>query len=213
MKRILLTGLGLLALAGAPAVAADLPVKAPLLSPAPAYSWAGFYFGAHAGAAWGNFQFEAGAAGPAGTGGGFTFGGHLGHNWQWGRFVLGAEADLSWLDIKATGVTGSFVERWTSSLRLRFGHAFDRYLLYVTGGIAFTDTEHTVTGAGSGSQTAAGFTAGFGIETMLSPSWSGRLEALFADVPKQRLVLGGVPAVGGSQNFIVRAGISYHPFP
>ena len=212
MKRALLTGLGLLALAGAPAAAADLPIKAPLLSPAPAYSWAGFYVGAHAGAAWGNFQFDPGVPGPTDTGGGFTFGGHLGHNWQWGRFIVGLEADVSWIDIKATGVGGRFDERWSSSVRLRIGHAIERYLLYVTGGVAFTDTQTTLVGFGSASNTVTGVTAGIGIETMLSRNWSGRLEALFADVPKQRLIVGGVPTVGGSQNFIVRAGFSYHPF-
>src|SRR5260370_7998670 len=48
MKKLLLSGAALLALAASPAVAADLSVpiyKAPQLPPAPAFSWSGCYIG------------------------------------------------------------------------------------------------------------------------------------------------------------------------
>jgi len=57
MKRFVLAGLGLIALAGA-AIAADLPpapgnyYKAPAFVPPP-YSWTGFYVGVNGGGAFG----------------------------------------------------------------------------------------------------------------------------------------------------------------
>ena len=53
MKKTLLVGIGLAAVATAPALAADLPArmytKAPAYVPAPIYSWAGFYIGLNGG--------------------------------------------------------------------------------------------------------------------------------------------------------------------
>jgi opacity protein-like surface antigen len=56
MKKLMLLGVaGLLALvAGGPAIAADIPVKAPIRAPAASYSWTGFYFGGNVGYSWGS---------------------------------------------------------------------------------------------------------------------------------------------------------------
>jgi len=102
MKKLVLGSLALAAvtLAG-PAMAADMPVKAP--PPAPVWSWAGFYFGGHVGGAWAttnwsndfncaigrlcdNVSFR-----PTG----WVAGGQLGERWQWGPWVLGLEATLA----------------------------------------------------------------------------------------------------------------------
>ena len=49
MKRILLIGTSIVALA-VPAMAADLPVKAPpMMAPAPVFTWTGFYVGINGG--------------------------------------------------------------------------------------------------------------------------------------------------------------------
>src|SRR5579863_2483872 len=56
MKRICAAALGLLAASGS-GFAADLPAlvyKAPVPTPAPAYSWTGLYVGGHLGGAWVN---------------------------------------------------------------------------------------------------------------------------------------------------------------
>ena len=45
MKRPLLAGLALAAFAVGPVIAADMPVKAPILAPAPVYNWTGCYLG------------------------------------------------------------------------------------------------------------------------------------------------------------------------
>ena len=54
MKKLLLAIVGSVALGvAAPALAADMPVKAAPPAPvAPIYNWTGFYIGAHVGGAW-----------------------------------------------------------------------------------------------------------------------------------------------------------------
>ena len=62
MKKKLLAGVALGALLiGAPAMAADMPVKAPKAPPVIPYSWTGFYVGANVGYSWGraNTDFAA----------------------------------------------------------------------------------------------------------------------------------------------------------
>ena len=59
MKRVLALTLGLFALSAVPALAADIPMKAPVAVPvmAPAFSWTGWYVGAHAGYDWGRTSY------------------------------------------------------------------------------------------------------------------------------------------------------------
>jgi len=89
---------------------------------------------------------------------------------------------------------------WVGTLRPRAGITFGPALLvYVTGGLAYGEAESsastTIIGPngttcgtsplcsiGSASVTRAGWTAGFGAEYALSPSWSVKLEYLFYDL-------------------------------
>src|SRR5882724_3632668 len=95
---LIATSAGFAAAAAMPgAQAADMPIKAPRYVE-PAASWAGWYIGAHAGAAWQNaqsvdygFSFSKTA---------FIGGGQLGYNWQHGNFVFGLEGDISALTPK-----------------------------------------------------------------------------------------------------------------
>src|SRR5206468_11445253 len=54
MKKLFLVSAALGALIAAPAMAADLRVKAPVYPPPVAYSWTGCYVGAHTGWGWGH---------------------------------------------------------------------------------------------------------------------------------------------------------------
>ena len=119
MKRILLIGTSIVALA-APALAADLPVKAPpMVAPAPVLFWTGFYLGLNGGYSWGessrelNFVSATGAAiippgGVVTTGGtdleGGLFGGQIGYNWQTANWVLGFETDIQWANQRGSRV-------------------------------------------------------------------------------------------------------------
>src|SRR5436309_950665 len=104
----------------APAVAADLPVKAVPVAIAQV-SWSGFYVGGNAGAAW--FSDSAvlslppgppqafapflaiGSIPPTGygtNGSGFIGGLQIGYNWQIQNWVLGIEADYAWTSANNT---------------------------------------------------------------------------------------------------------------
>jgi outer membrane immunogenic protein len=111
MKRILTATLSLVALSAAPALAADLPVKAPAPAPmmAPVWNWNGFYIGVNGGYSWGGssrdvtfFNPVTGVALTTGTGGddrhmdGGLFGGQIGYNWQMSNWVFGLEFDAQW---------------------------------------------------------------------------------------------------------------------
>src|SRR3984957_20794797 len=108
MKNYLIGGIALLTLYAAPAMAADMPVKA-MPAPAPVASWTGFYIGINGGGAWGSVDpsvrdigpdsFFAGANVPAVTTNGsqsFNMSARLpagqhAHLFQAGRAVLGVE--------------------------------------------------------------------------------------------------------------------------
>jgi outer membrane immunogenic protein len=111
MRSVFAAG-GLAALLAAPAMAADMRVKAqpPVVAP---YSWSGFYIGGTAGAAWGHFNTSSttifdpdgyffvedipvvDAAGRQRIkSSGFTGGVEAGFNWQLGSLVFGLEADI-----------------------------------------------------------------------------------------------------------------------
>jgi outer membrane immunogenic protein len=126
VQKFFLGSITLAALIAGPAMAADLPVKAPITG-APLvmpYSWTGFYVGGNAGYAWADPDITSNYSCPAGTGcsvsnainlanittastgrlsaTGFTGGAQAGYNWQSGSVVLGVETDFNALDLKGS---------------------------------------------------------------------------------------------------------------
>src|SRR6202048_4313689 len=104
MKKLLFGTAALIAFA-APAMAADMPArtytKAPVYTaPELVYNWTGFYIGGHVGGAFaGNNSLE-------GSGGRFLGGVQGGFDYQFAsHWVIGAEAQYSWLSSNNTGVT------------------------------------------------------------------------------------------------------------
>ncbi|MDP8918359.1 MAG: porin family protein [Pseudomonadota bacterium] len=106
--------------------------------------------------------------------GGFTGGAQIGYNYQIGSFVVGLEADIQWADTgddeevlftPGPGATGVFVPGtfenedadWFGTVRGRVGFAFDRVLIYGTGGFAYTD-ENTGWAVGGGVEWAVPIT-------------------------------------------------------
>jgi outer membrane immunogenic protein len=112
------TAVVLAALAAAPAMAADMPVRTPAYIPAPVWTWTGFYEGINGGGSLGHsattdtqvFASAAVAGGPVTLANegfnhsplGGVFGGQIGANWQIDRYVLGAEADWQWAGVEDT---------------------------------------------------------------------------------------------------------------
>ena len=72
-----------------------------------------------------------------------------GYNWQFNNWaVFGVEAQFSWTDLKGTSpcvlVLGCTTEHdWITTLAARFGVTYDRLLLYVKGGVAWTKATYT----------------------------------------------------------------------
>jgi opacity protein-like surface antigen len=149
--------------------------------------------------------------------GGGLIGGTLGYNWQRDRWVVGIEGDYAWADVagrsSACGSNSATLHPCGTSLdslstfRGRIGYAVGStgsLLPYLTGGAAFGnvrgwDSLMSV----SGSSVRPGWTAGVGIEAMITPQWTAKLEYLHADF-------------GGSQLFdidlridSVRVGLNY----
>jgi len=136
---------------------------------------------------------------------GFAGGGQLGCNWQMSNFVIGAEGDIVGLTGNASRstsfpvagggnnfVSDSAKDEWMSTLRARAGWAFDRVLLYATGGVAFAhwsfnhaySNTFDPSGAAaniSTSTTRTGWTVGGGLEYALTNNWTVRGEYLYAD--------------------------------
>ncbi len=67
-------------------------------------------------------------------------------------------------------------------MRGRVGYAFDRFLPYFTGGLAFGDVEARRTGFAGSKDTNAGWTVGVGIEGVIAGNWTAKVEYLYADL-------------------------------
>jgi outer membrane immunogenic protein len=241
MKRILIAGALALATA-APAFAADLPPAAPppprapvAYVPAPVFSWTGFYVGLNAGGAFGNSSWTT----PAGSVSSFSTlgalaGAQIGGNYQIGQFVIGAEADADWQNLR--GATGSglcapaiiggcaVASNWIATVRGRAGFAADRVLLYITGGGAFTNVKPSTGALPFGGGSEAGWTAGGGVEYAFTDNWTAKFEYLYARFQSaacnagscsagNAALAGGFPGVAPAtvsfNENIVRAGVNY----
>jgi outer membrane immunogenic protein len=141
-----------------------LPRKAPPYVAPAVFSWTGWYFGVHVGAAWGTkewhdacFETTTGPGpqcdpGPLGSYNlnGFIGGGQIGYNWQSGWVVFGIEADASGADLKGGNLCLSEADQCSSkveafgTITARIGGVFlNSALLYVKGGGAWVHEKHT----------------------------------------------------------------------
>jgi outer membrane immunogenic protein len=125
----------------------------------------------------------------------FTAGAQLGYNLQKGCTVFGIEADWNWADLSAntrlfplSGLDDSLRTRIENfgTIRTRTGVVVDQLLLFVTGGVAWTETRDSVNRAVllgterfSSNDTRWGWTAGFGTEYALAPGVSLTSDVLY----------------------------------
>jgi len=202
MRRFLLATASSLTLIGT-ASAADLPTQAPVYTKAPAYlapSWTGPYAGLNIGAIRTRTDVEVSEfccqwfdARLQKTG--VTLGGQIGHNWQRDNFVFGLEADLNWVDARASrtaagmGVSSDLSSRlnWYGTVRARAGILLaPPTLLYATGGLAVAGIKNRAFSNFAPfdirtSGTRTGWTAGAGIEHQFGHNYSVKAELLYMD--------------------------------
>jgi outer membrane immunogenic protein len=227
-------------LCGVPlATAADLPAAAPVYKAPPvvaAYDWTGFYVGGNVGYSWGGTDST---VTPAFFGGTFPHfntlrldgvvgGAQIGYNWQVSpSWVFGLEADWQGASERATqsysdpfllGFAGGTINTsvntqiaWFGTARGRIGYAWDRVMIYGTGGVAYGDVKLNGAGVESGnglggpfngtapfsaSRVNVGWTAGAGIEGALARNWTWKVEYLYVDLGSL-----GVTAPGAFPSF------------
>lgn len=215
----------------ASALAADLPVRksAPMMAASPIYNWTGFYVGLQGG--WmgaGDDRFgwiSSRVAMPSyrnlgnlAVQGGFG-GLRLGYDWQavGSPFVAGVVVDGNFDSAKRSrsGVTAlglAYYGRsnidWDGSARLRLGYAFDRMMVYATGGLAVVHDKYRISSTlplasgASASKTFLGGTAGVGVAYALTNNLSVGLEYRYTAVQSKGLTS---PIVGGGRVHTVRS--------
>jgi outer membrane immunogenic protein len=175
------------------------------------YDWSGLYIGVNAGYGVGTSNWtDPNNPNPAGTPStgdftitGFLVGGTVGANFQTGEFVFGVEVDGDGSGIRGTAApasgfcalttaalstaTGCQTQNtWMGTARGRIGYAFDRVLVYGTGGLALGNIHAGLTTPGMttfyDSTAKAGWAAGGGIEYAFADQWSVKVEYLYVDL-------------------------------
>ena len=64
------------------------------------------------------------------------------------------------------------------------GYAFDRFLVYGTGGAAFGNIQASFSNDPVSSATETGWTVGAGVEVAFAPNWTAKAEYLFVDLSR-----------------------------
>ena len=130
---------------------------------------------------------------------GVDFGLRAGYDWQMtSGLVLGVVAEVSKPDIEdsvaAFSTTPAFYTMtrevdWMGAIRGRAGFAMDRYLPYVTAGLArakvdtgFATSNTANTFVLSGDDNVSGYQLGAGVETKVTPNWSVGVEYLYTNL-------------------------------
>ena len=224
LRKFLLATVATMIFAGA-ASAADMPARMPVKAVpfvAAPYNWTGFYVGGNIGYGWASTSADVGGSTNMN---GFIGGGQIGYNWQMNNLVLGLEADFQGSNERAnaTGaiglvaITATERVRYFGTVRGRIGYAWDRFMVYATGGYAYTniglDVTATapgpITATASSNSTKSGATIGAGVEWAFAGPWTAKLEYLYIDTGTQAVTLLGVTDNARIRNNILRTGINY----
>jgi outer membrane immunogenic protein len=238
MKNVLLSSVAFLGLTVG-AMAADLPSRvAPVpVASVPVFTWTGFYVGVQAGYGWSSISTAFTGLGGVTAGEledeGFVGGAHVGYNYQIGSFVVGLEADLEAAGFGDDTVGVRFSDgtilraesdvSFQGSLRARLGVAFDRALIYATGGFAFANfetdyvlTEPALVTRRSFENSEWGWTLGAGVEYAFTNNLTARAEYRYTRFEGYRNDSGDDAGFfdGSSYDFdpdfhTVRVGLSY----
>jgi len=158
-----------------------------------------------------------------------ALGAQFGYNYQMQQMVIGFEADVDWTD----GVrSANFVAppngvitnvghesaglQWLGTARLRAGYAFDRALVFATGGVAFGgikaessasefDGANTDLFAGSASGTKVGYALGGGVEYAFAANMSLKAEYLYYDLGKADYAVAAANTIAVGEGLFVNA--------
>jgi outer membrane immunogenic protein len=215
-RQFLLASVGAIALTGS-AFAADLTPPPP---PVPIFTWTGLYLGGQVGYAWGHdaanaFIPVAGILIPASINPQGVIGGaHIGYNLQYNQWLVGVEGTVDGTSLQGStslfspfgSVTANSREEIQGSIRARAGIVWDRFLIFATGGAAFTGISNnysaflpalSLSQSSNVSKTRSGWTVGGGLEYALTNNWSVQVEYRYSDFGHYTdFPFAGVSAVG-----------------
>jgi outer membrane immunogenic protein len=158
--------------------------------------------------------------------GGFG-GGQIGYNYQVSNWVFGIETDIQGASIRDSAaatlpyivapntISVSSTQKidWFGTLRGRLGIAFDRVLVYGTGGLAYGQTTYSQAmtdtlgfiASGSDKSTRLGWVAGAGIEWAFAPNWSVKGEYQYIDLGRRTLNIAETTLAGGATAFAINS--------
>lgn len=208
---------------------------APVIS-APVFSWTGGYLGGQVGWGWAKSSFDVegykiGHMKPNGFLGGI----YGGYNFDLGNnVVLGLDGDVTFNNQKDS-ISETFTDgsdsltlgaesklRTSGAVRARAGYAFDRWLPYVSAGVAIGSVKNSVSASGvidgvsfdgseSTSKTHVGWTAGAGVDYAATDNVILRLEYRYSDYGKKNYsVVDDVVSVRNKfKTNEVRLGVAY----
>jgi outer membrane immunogenic protein len=161
-------------------------------------------------------------------GDGFVGGAQIGYNYQIGGFVVGLETDLQWADLGGSNNGTAFVPAgfpptfvpagsaggvdWFGTVRARLGFAFDRALIYATGGFAYggVDTDNDTFGlVNSDDDVRTGWALGGGVEYAFTQNLTLFLEGLWVNLDGEdnNGTFVGTEVIGGVTTPVFAAGI------
>ncbi len=215
--KALLAALAVTTALGTAAHAADLPARmappAPLVA-VPVFTWTGFYVGVNAGYGWNTNDDDVvinGTTYEADDEGGFVGGGQVGYNYQIGSFVVGLETDIQYADIGGDNDFGGILddddsESWFGTVRARAGYAFDRALIYATGGLAYGEVSN---GFSSSDDVSVGWTIGAGVEYAFTNNLTAKVEGLYVNLEQDDDDLPVVAGQDETEFGVIRAGLNY----
>ena len=184
-------------LVGGPASAGDS--TASQNRPQSRFDWSGWYVGGHVGLSQGRGTSTLSDPNPLSAGDSFgsLYGGvQAGYNYVFpSRLLLGAEADITFPNFQtyadglifsgatAQGTTVTDQIDYIATLRGRIGYAFDHWLIFTTGGFAWSQARFGETNAAGDEDlillTRTGWTLGLGAEAAIAPDWTVRIEYLY----------------------------------
>ena len=174
---------------------------------------------------------------------GFVGGGQIGYNYQFGTFVVGLEADLQWADLGGSDGAATFPAQWAvydfepagaaggidwfGTVRARLGVAFDRALIYATGGFAYGGSDDDNDFFSNDDDVRTGWTLGAGVEYAFTNNLTAGIEGLWVNLDEDdngTFIGSSIPVAGADRQavevvgadreddnefFVVRAKLNY----
>jgi len=216
MKKLLVAGIAAATFCGAPALAADLPTKAPpraYVAAAPLFNWTGCYFGANTGYAWAHksatITNDDGdpANAPIGsmTVDGWAYGGQIGCDYQFNNnWVVGIRGMLDGSSMSGSNDNPNpNVVALTDHVKIgsfgtvvgKLGYLLNPTLqLYGLAGVAWVRDHYSWTGPNldlASNQTRTGYDVGVGLSWMFARNWDLWVEYDYMGFGTKNVTLNG----------------------